>query len=87
MAIFLPVMLLISACLRVRTDNLRVEEGLDDLSRESVLLVLVLNVSIASREPSDSTHHFNNSSPVFGDLGQVKGLGKVDQVEDILLET
>lgn len=49
--------------------NLRVEEGLDDLSRESVLLVLVLNVSIASRESHDSTHHLNNSSPVLGDLG------------------
>jgi len=31
--------------------------------------------------------HLDNSSPVLGDLGQVKGLGKVDQVEDILLET
>lgn len=50
----------------------RVEEGLDDLSRESVLLVLV---------------HLDNSSPVLGDLGQVKRLGQVDQVEDILLET
>lgn len=69
MAIFLPVMLLISACLRVRTGILRVEEGLDDLSRESVLLVLVLNVNIASRESHDSTNHLNNSSPVLGDLG------------------
>jgi hypothetical protein len=48
-----------------------VEQGVDDLSGESVLLVLV---------------HLNNSPPVLGDLGEVKGLGKVDQVEDILLE-
>jgi hypothetical protein len=45
MAIFLPVMLLD----QYRPNNyydLRVEEGLDDLSRESVLLVLVLDVSL-----------------------------------------
>ena len=30
--------------------------------------------------------HVNDGLPVSSDLGQVKGLGKVNQVEDILLE-
>lgn len=48
-----------------------VEEGLDDLAREAVLLVLV---------------HLDDGTPVFGDLGEVERLGKVDKVENVLLE-
>lgn len=48
-----------------------VEEGVNDLAGEAVLLVLV---------------HLNNGEPVLGNLGKVEGLGKVDKVENVLLE-
>lgn len=46
--------------------SLRVEEGLDNLSRESVLLVLVLPLAMLTE---DMTHHLDDCSPVLGDLG------------------
>jgi hypothetical protein len=47
------------------------EEGLDDVARESLLLVLV---------------HLDDAHPVASDLGKVERLGEVDEVEDVLLE-
>lgn len=49
-----------------------VEQGVNDSLREPALLVLV---------------HLNDLAPVSSDLGQVQALAKVDEVEDILLET
>ena len=48
-----------------------VEEGVDDRLGEAALLVLV---------------HLPDLTPVRRDLGQVQALGKVDEVEDVLLE-
>lgn len=33
------------------------------------------------------THHLNNGTPVLGNLGKVERLRKVNQVENVLLET
>jgi hypothetical protein len=49
----------------------RVEESLDHLACEARLLVLV---------------HLNHSVPISGDVMQMKRFGKVDEVENILLE-
>jgi hypothetical protein len=94
MAIFLPVILQVSFRLHVQCTkrlSLRVEQGVDDFSCESVLLVLVLesarSESRVAALRAKITHHLDNGSPVLGDLGKVERFREVDQVQDILLET
>ena len=63
----------------------RVEQGVNNFTCESLLLVLILQ-TFAYGNRGFQAHHVDHRTPVLADFGQVKRLGQVDQVEDVLLE-